>query len=261
MTEQLHFLRDFPGSDGKSICLQCGILGFDPWVRKIPWRRKWQPTWVLLPGKSHGQRSLVGYSLWGHKESDMTEWLHFHYMCIIYIDYTYIYLHIHWYQRNVCVCMHTYPSLFWGVLFIFKFLITCLITLYSFSSSCPLTSMSLYILCLKSLNRQLLCHVQLFATPWIVFSVHGFLQARILEWVAIPFSRGSSQSSDPTRVSRIEGRFFTVWDTREAQNPQSLLSKLTFSSLQTYSYSDLWVSDFCVQLFIGHLHLDELFLI
>jgi len=41
------------------------------------WRRKWQPTLVLLPGKFHGWRSLVGYSPWGHKESDMTERLHF----------------------------------------------------------------------------------------------------------------------------------------------------------------------------------------
>ena len=49
---------------------------FNPWVGKIPWRRKWQPTLVLLPGKSHGQRSLVGYSPWGHKESDTTEWLY-----------------------------------------------------------------------------------------------------------------------------------------------------------------------------------------
>ena len=46
---------------------------FDPWVRKISWIRKWQPTPVFLPEKSYGQRSLVGYSLWGHKESDMTE--------------------------------------------------------------------------------------------------------------------------------------------------------------------------------------------
>ena len=70
-------LPDFPGgSDGKaSVCLQCRRPGFDPWVGKIPWRRKWQSTPVLLPGKSHGQ-SLVGYSLWGHKESDTTERLH-----------------------------------------------------------------------------------------------------------------------------------------------------------------------------------------
>ena len=43
----------------------------------IPWRRKWQSTPVLLPGKSHGQRSLVGHSLWGRNELDTTEWLHF----------------------------------------------------------------------------------------------------------------------------------------------------------------------------------------
>ena len=42
-----------------------------PWVGKIPWRRKWQPTPVRWPGKFHGQTSLVGYGPWGHKESDM----------------------------------------------------------------------------------------------------------------------------------------------------------------------------------------------
>ena len=51
--------------------------GFDPWVGKIPWRREWQPTPGLLPRKLHGQRSLVGYSPWGRKDSDMTERLHF----------------------------------------------------------------------------------------------------------------------------------------------------------------------------------------
>ena len=52
---------------------------FNSWVGKIPWRRKWQPTPVLLPGKLHGLRSLVGYSPWGRKESDMTKQLHFHF--------------------------------------------------------------------------------------------------------------------------------------------------------------------------------------
>ena len=46
---------------------------FDPWVEKIPWRRAWQPTPVFLPGEFHGQRSLVRYSSWDRKESDMTE--------------------------------------------------------------------------------------------------------------------------------------------------------------------------------------------
>ena len=50
---------------------------FDPWLEKIPWRRQWHPTPVLLPGKFHGWRSLVGCSPWGREESDTTEWLHF----------------------------------------------------------------------------------------------------------------------------------------------------------------------------------------
>ena len=60
----------------KAICLQCEShreWGFSPCVGKIPWRRDWQPTPVFLPGESHGQRSLVGYSPWGHKASDRTE--------------------------------------------------------------------------------------------------------------------------------------------------------------------------------------------
>ena len=46
---------------------------FDLWVRKIPWRKEWQPTPAFLPGEVHGQRSLAGYSPWCCKESDMTE--------------------------------------------------------------------------------------------------------------------------------------------------------------------------------------------
>ena len=55
------------------IHLQCRKHGFNPWVGKMPWRRKLQRTPVFLPGKSHRQRSLAGYSPWGHKESDTTE--------------------------------------------------------------------------------------------------------------------------------------------------------------------------------------------
>ena len=50
-----------------------GDVGLTPGLGKIPWRRKWQPTLVFLPGKSHGQRSLAGYSLWSHKELSTTE--------------------------------------------------------------------------------------------------------------------------------------------------------------------------------------------
>ena len=51
---------------------RCKRCRFDPWVGKIPWRRAWQPTPVFLPGESHGQRNLVGYSPLSHKELDMT---------------------------------------------------------------------------------------------------------------------------------------------------------------------------------------------
>ena len=70
----------FPGaSAGKASACKCRRPGFDPWITKIPWRRKWQPTPVLLPGKSHWQRSLVDYSPRDRKELDMTERLHFHF--------------------------------------------------------------------------------------------------------------------------------------------------------------------------------------
>ena len=49
-----------------------------PGLGKVPWSRKWQPGPVFLPRKPHGQRSLVGYSLWGHKQSDRTESLSAH---------------------------------------------------------------------------------------------------------------------------------------------------------------------------------------
>ena len=70
----------FPsGSAVKRICLQFRRhrrRGFDPWVRKSPWSRKWQPT-PVLPGKFHARSSLVSFSPWGCKDSDMTEQLHF----------------------------------------------------------------------------------------------------------------------------------------------------------------------------------------
>ena len=61
------------GSDGKESSCKRRRHGFNPWVRKIPWRWEWQPTLVLLPGEFHGQRSQVGYSPWSHKELEMTE--------------------------------------------------------------------------------------------------------------------------------------------------------------------------------------------
>ena len=63
------------GKESTCQCRRCKRLGFNPWVRKIPWRKKWLPTLVFLPSKYHRQSSLVGYSPWSCKESDMTELL------------------------------------------------------------------------------------------------------------------------------------------------------------------------------------------
>ena len=67
----LHLVLGFQsGTSGKEPtcqCRRCKRHGFEPWVGKIPWRRAWQPTPVFLPGESHGQRSLAGYSPWGRR--------------------------------------------------------------------------------------------------------------------------------------------------------------------------------------------------
>ena len=64
--------------------------GLDPWVRKIPGKKKWQPTPVFLPGKIQGQRSLAGYSPWGYKELGTTEQLSVHF--IAHTGELYIYI-------------------------------------------------------------------------------------------------------------------------------------------------------------------------
>ena len=119
------------GSDSNESACLCGKPRFDPWVKKILWRREWQPTPVFMPGEFHGQRTLVGYSPWLHRELEMTEQLTltFH-LC-------------------VCVCVRACAQL-------------CL-TLCNPVDYKPRGS-----------------------------SVHRILQARTLEWVAMPSSRGFS---------------------------------------------------------------------
>ena len=101
----IYIYMSFPcGSDGKSVSLQGGRPRFSPWVKKIPWRRKWQPTPVLLPGKLHGWRNLVGYSLWGCKELDTTKQLRFHFLfmcvCVCVCVCVDIYIYIVYLQKH-----------------------------------------------------------------------------------------------------------------------------------------------------------------
>ena len=78
------------------MCRRCRRPRFNPWVRKILWRKEWQPTLVFLPAEFHRQRSLSCYSPWGHKESDMTEKIilfpfhgdHSYQYCIVYLKAT-----------------------------------------------------------------------------------------------------------------------------------------------------------------------------
>ena len=84
----------------KESTFQCRRLGFDPSIGKILWRRKWQPTPVFLPGESHGQRSLVGCSPWGHK-LDTTMPLSKHTCIHVHESHTYTNAHL-------CHCTHLY---------------------------------------------------------------------------------------------------------------------------------------------------------
>ena len=67
------FPRWLSGKESTCQCRRCRSCGFNPWVEKIPWRRKWQPSPISLSGESHGLRSLAGCSPCDHKESGMTE--------------------------------------------------------------------------------------------------------------------------------------------------------------------------------------------
>ena len=113
------------------------------------------------------------------------------------------------------------------------------------------TSLSFCEVCLS------LSHVCLFATPWAESlpgsSVHGILQVRILEWVAIPFSRGSSQPRGQTRVSCIAGRLFTNWATREALTMTIIMTKLIdqMMSSEFYFSPSFNPTFFCARFILG----------
>ena len=184
--------------------LQCTRPKFDSWVGKMPRRRKWQPTPVFLPEKSHGQRSLAGYSPWGSKESDSTSWLNHHHSYIAQGTLLCGDLNEKEIQkrRDTHTDTHTHtqthtadsPGGFPGV---------------SDSKQSALNAV-----CVSVAQSCLLCNPMDCNLPGA--SVQGILQARVLEWVAISFSRGSSWLRDQTHVSCIAGRFFISWPTREA---------------------------------------------
>ena len=164
----LHFSRCIlPDSTvSKEPACQCRRhkrCGFNPCIRKIPWSRKWQPTPVFLPGKSHGQTSLEGYSPWGRKESNMTEHAHTH---------TFLMPIIIWWDFPRGSLVKNLPEM---------------------QECC---------VCAKSLQSCLtLCDPLDCSPPGS--SVHGILQARLLKWVAMPSCRGSSRPRNQTHISYV----------------------------------------------------------
>ena len=154
---------------GKESACQCKRhkrCRFNPWVGKIPWRRAWHPTPVSLPGESHGQRSLAGYSPWSHKESDTTE----------ATAHTLIYIH---YSALKGKPVLTHAAVWMG-------------TLYEVKYACHKKTLYYMIPFIWTINNQV--HER---ESGSVMS-DSFLQARLLESVAVPFSKGSSQSKDRT---------------------------------------------------------------
>ena len=134
------------------ICLQCRKPGFNPWIRRIPWRRERLPTPVLWPGEFHGL-----YIPWGHKKLDTTEQLSL---------------------SLINECYHRVRERKQHGLSKIDHNLHKPLTRVKVAQSCPT-----------------LCDP-------MDYTVHGILQARVLEWVAFPCSRGFSQPKDRTQVSQ-----------------------------------------------------------
>ena len=175
---------------------------FDPWVGKIPWRRKWQSTPVFLPGKSHGGRSLVGYSSCGHKELDTIEQLHFLSITQIVSLSSFLAEFLSFQYLN-----------FYSSMYVLLYVnVPCWISTVMHRSALRAVSINQYLVsvcvpkfCLACVCAKLLQLCPILCDPVDCnlpdSSVHGILQARILEQVAVPFSRGSPQPRDQTHVS------------------------------------------------------------
>ena len=199
------YISGFP--DCSVVVWQCKRhkrCGFDPWVRKMPWNRKWQLTSVFLPGKSHGQKSLAGYSPWGHKESDMTENTHrvCVFMCVFVLSQFIMNKEVSLISRNLLFSLsgqkivyvgnslphpplkasspYLYPST-WHAYLKAKTSYTGNIEYFSLLLMTEENESEVIQSCLT------LCDPMNGSLP--VSSVHRIFQARVLEWVAISFSR------------------------------------------------------------------------
>ena len=189
----------------------------DTWVWflgwKIPWRRAWLPTPVFLLGKSPGQRSLAGYSPWDRKSwtqlstfARIQDWKRQSHCSLFFI--------CKMVTKSTSLFLSHWDALFWNETVESLSLFRSSNASYHFGGGRG----DILIVCVGTkmvkVNVAQSCPTICDPTDSIV---HGILQARILERVASPFSRGSSQPRDWNQVSCIAGGFFTSWATREAQ--------------------------------------------
>ena len=173
----VYFPKGFPdGASGKESACQCRRperCGFDPWIAKIPWRRKWQPTPEFLPGQFHGQRCLVGYS------PKSQTWL------------------------IICAQVHTFPSKFFVLQLDHQSLFYSLISLKFVIN--PYFK-KLYILSQHATAKSLQSCPTLYdpidgSPPGS--TIPGILQARTLGWVAISFSNAWKWKVKVKSLSRV----------------------------------------------------------
>ena len=199
----------FPGgSVVKNPPANVGDAGSIPRSWRYPGGGNGNPLRYSLPGKSHGQRSLAGYSPWGCTESDMTEW-----QC--------------WLKSESESHSVVSDSLWSHGLY------------HPWNSSGQNTGVGSLSLLQGIFQTQGSCP-GLPHCRQILSQLSHKRSPRILEWVAYPFSRGSSRPRNQTGVSCIAGRFFTTWAIREVHNIDWPLIKVTFSSLALKLHGIWW---------------------
>ena len=199
--KDLPFLKGFPGgSSGKEATCQyrsCKGCRFHLWVGKIPWRTKWQPTSVFLPEKSHGQRSLAGYIQSMGSQGVGHDWVDTaHSPFLNQPSSPRGVLGVEVCAGDFFQCSEVYPDPEWEG----QCLCVCVVWRGGWTQRKKTEEVKVKVaqLC------PILCNP-------MDYTVHRILQARILEWVAFLFSRGSFHPRDRTQVSHITGRFFTSW--------------------------------------------------
>ena len=176
----------------------------------------------ILAWKSHGHRSLADYRSWVRKRfaCDLTTWQYV-YVCILEYVYMHIYVYVYTYSIHICVCILDY-------IYILYIHICCSVAQWLNNDNLKNGHNSTILKLLRTINwNKLNCHSITYrwsencsVSDYLQshgYTVHGILKARILKWIAVTFSRLTSQPRGQTQVSHTGGRFFAIWATKGIQ--------------------------------------------